>query len=201
MKTSANNFLFKTFILLATLGSSAIAHGLQNKLEDGFRNCSNIVQNEKRLACFDSLRSILEAGINVDEGAPNTEQHTSQAQLIETTKNKVQLSETQYKQKQIQSIESTSTGLAKNEMIEANSKPEKTQDSEQKTYGIITKVSMNSRKLRTITLSNGQVWRQQSSKFIDISEGDEVYVRKGLFGSFHLSTDKINRSIRVKRSK
>lgn len=63
----------------------------------------------------------------------------------------------------------------------------------------VTAVSKNSSGRLTITLENGQVWRQTDSKTLRVSVGDGVFVRSKSLGSFMLSKETSSRSIRVKR--
>jgi len=49
-------------------------------------------------------------------------------------------------------------------------------------------------------LDNGQVWEQIGSNRFDYSGGDRnVVIRRGLFGSFQLSPEGLNRSVGVRR--
>ncbi|MFI2810738.1 MULTISPECIES: hypothetical protein [Microbulbifer] len=48
-------------------------------------------------------------------------------------------------------------------------------------------------------LENGQVWRQNDSKFVSWEAGQQVEVDRGLFGSFFMRDADGGRSIRVKR--
>ncbi len=64
---------------------------------------------------------------------------------------------------------------------------------------VVTAISKNSSGRMTITLENGQIWRQNDSKTLRLSVGDAVFVRSKSFGSFVLSKESSSRSIRVKR--
>ncbi|WP_237058541.1 hypothetical protein [Microbulbifer sediminum] len=48
-------------------------------------------------------------------------------------------------------------------------------------------------------LENGQVWRQNDSKFVSWEAGQQVELDRGLFGSFFMRDADGGRSIRVKR--
>lgn len=63
----------------------------------------------------------------------------------------------------------------------------------------VTAVTKNSSGRLTITLENGQIWRQMDSKTLRVSVGDKVFVRAKSLGSFMLSKETSSRSIRVKR--
>ncbi len=51
----------------------------------------------------------------------------------------------------------------------------------------------------TLTLDNGQRWRQTESKRLRIKVGEPVIIRKGALGSFSLSRADSNSSTKVKR--
>ncbi|WP_372761456.1 hypothetical protein [Pseudoalteromonas sp.] len=51
-----------------------------------------------------------------------------------------------------------------------------------------------------ITLENGQQWRQIGSDNIQLAAGDNVIISRGMFNSFLLKKEGLNRSIRVKRT-
>ena len=56
-----------------------------------------------------------------------------------------------------------------------------------------------SRKL-SVTLDNGQIWRQLDSKPMRLKSGETVIVRKASLGSFLMEKESGSRSIRVKRA-
>ncbi|GAB3013731.1 hypothetical protein [Bowmanella dokdonensis] len=52
----------------------------------------------------------------------------------------------------------------------------------------------------TLTLSNGQIWKQDDSQNYYFPDG-QVYIERGLFGAFYLGTEESNRRMRVERLK
>ncbi|WP_308367018.1 MULTISPECIES: hypothetical protein [unclassified Microbulbifer] len=52
-----------------------------------------------------------------------------------------------------------------------------------------------------ITLTNGQVWRQNDSTRVNWKSGDMVIIERALFGSFFMKQADGGRSMRVKRVK
>ncbi|MCC2617203.1 hypothetical protein LJ739_13195 [Aestuariibacter halophilus] len=50
-----------------------------------------------------------------------------------------------------------------------------------------------------VTLSNGHVWKQVDSTRLKLDDGEEVYVERGMLGSFFLGKSTQNRRMRVKR--
>lgn len=71
---------------------------------------------------------------------------------------------------------------------------------EEESAETVTAVTKSSAGRLTITLENGQVWRQSDSKSFRISVGDAVVVRAKSLGSFMMSKEGSSRSIRVKRA-
>lgn len=63
---------------------------------------------------------------------------------------------------------------------------------------VVTDITNNGNKL-TITLENGQIWRQLDTKRFPLNVGDAVIIRSASFGSFKLAKESSSRSIRVKR--
>ncbi|MEL7185037.1 MAG: hypothetical protein AAFN50_01220 [Pseudomonadota bacterium] len=63
----------------------------------------------------------------------------------------------------------------------------------------VAAISKSATNKLTITLDNGQVWRQIDSTKLRLKVGDTVIIRAKSFGSFKLSKETGNRSIRVKR--
>ncbi len=64
----------------------------------------------------------------------------------------------------------------------------------------ISRIDKSSRGQRTLTLDNGQVWRQVgSSSQPRLKTGDKVIIERGALGSFVLKPADSNRSMRVKR--
>jgi len=53
----------------------------------------------------------------------------------------------------------------------------------------------------TVTLNNGQMWRQTEVSRIKIDVGDRIEIEEGVFGSFILTSEASNRTARVKRVK
>lgn len=65
---------------------------------------------------------------------------------------------------------------------------------------VVTEVRKSANEKLTVTLDNGQVWRQLDSKPMRLKSGETVIVRKASLGSFLLEKSSGSRSIRVKRA-
>ncbi len=64
----------------------------------------------------------------------------------------------------------------------------------------VTDVQKSAYKKLTVTLDNGQVWRQLDSQPMRLKNGETVIVREASLGSFLLEKQSGGRSIRVKRA-
>jgi hypothetical protein len=64
----------------------------------------------------------------------------------------------------------------------------------------ITNVRKSASDKLTVTLDNGQVWRQLDNKSLHLKSGDGVIIRKASLGSFLMEKRTGSRSIRVKRA-
>jgi len=65
---------------------------------------------------------------------------------------------------------------------------------------IVTDVRRSSNKKLTVTLDNGQVWRQLDNQPLPLKSGEAVIVRKASLGSYLMEKQSGSRSIRVKRA-
>lgn len=63
----------------------------------------------------------------------------------------------------------------------------------------VTKIQTNQVGYRTITLDNGQVWRQTDTDSFSAKKGDEIIITRGVFNSFKMKKANNNRTVQVKR--
>lgn len=64
----------------------------------------------------------------------------------------------------------------------------------------VTDVRKSAYKKLTVTLDNGQIWRQIDSQSIPLRSGETVVVREASLGSFLMEKKSSSRRIRVKRA-
>lgn len=64
----------------------------------------------------------------------------------------------------------------------------------------VTDVRQSATRKLTVTLDNGQVWRQLDSRPMRLSAGEAVIIRKASLGSFLMEKQSGGRSIRVRRA-
>jgi len=65
---------------------------------------------------------------------------------------------------------------------------------------IVTNVRKSANKKLTVTLDNGQVWRQLDSQRLPLKSGEAVIVRKASLSSYLMEKQSGSRGIRVKRA-
>lgn len=53
----------------------------------------------------------------------------------------------------------------------------------------------------TMSLENGQIWRQIDSSRLKVKVGDQVFIKRGILGSFRMGKPDTNKRMRVKRIK
>ena len=66
-------------------------------------------------------------------------------------------------------------------------------------YMTVSKVSYSPRKELIVEFDNGQIWRQNDSKFYEINVGERHFIKRGMLNSFTLGNDDNNRTIKVRR--
>jgi hypothetical protein len=64
---------------------------------------------------------------------------------------------------------------------------------------IVADIRESATKKLTVTLDNGQIWRQLDSQSLHLKSGEAVIIRKASLGSFFMEKKSGSRSIRVKR--
>jgi mannose-6-phosphate isomerase class I len=75
------------------------------------------------------------------------------------------------------------------------------EDEVDKIYSEVISVKKDALGAFVITLSNGQVWKQSSSKYYKIKKGQRIFIETGALNSFLLGNDDRNATTRVRRLK
>ncbi|WP_100658079.1 hypothetical protein [Alteromonas flava] len=179
--------LVLTAILLGANSATVLAQS--QTLQDAIQNCSSEANSLQRLVCYDRVaKSVREyKGGQLVLPSASVTPPAAQARV-------------------------TPPAAPARQVVDAPAAPvndaesqfglEHRQDTDamiQKLYAVITKISTDARRKRLITLDNGQRWRQQDSSTLKVSVGDTVYVERGVLGAFYLSTDDVNKRMKVKR--
>ncbi|AZG71971.1 hypothetical protein [Shewanella livingstonensis] len=75
------------------------------------------------------------------------------------------------------------------------------EDEVDKIYSEVVSIKKDALGAFIITLNNGQVWKQSSSKYYKIKKGQRIFIKTGALNSFLLGSDERNATTRVKRLK
>ena len=75
------------------------------------------------------------------------------------------------------------------------------EDRIEKLFASVTKVGKSNKNKVTVTLDNGQVWRQTHSDALRIKVNDRVYVERGVMGAFFMGKESAKKRMKVARVK
>jgi hypothetical protein len=152
----------------------------QNKL----KQCADIYNTEKRLACYDSLTQSLQSKKSpVPNILTNNEKYISPVPKTEELPVKVRS-----KQSDIE---------------EEFAKPQiKTPGYDVKNISLtISALKKNRSDEWIITFTNGQVWQQKDGLRLSLKVGLNIKISKGALGAYYLKKKESNKIIKVKRLK
>lgn len=145
----------------------------------------------ERLACFDAAASLLEgASVGADSAPVEAPRPPVIGARAETAPPRaVPMTEAA---PDPSSRPSSDFGLAKRD------------DRKEPLIVAIQSVELNGRGKATVTLSDGQVWRQLNSDSVTISRGrakraESATIKRGALGSYRMTIEPSGRTIRVKR--
>lgn len=65
----------------------------------------------------------------------------------------------------------------------------------------VVKIEKDARKKLILHLANGQQWQQLEVEYFYVKPGDTAIIRRAALGSFLLGTDRVSKTIRVRRVK
>ncbi|WP_417361614.1 hypothetical protein [Gallaecimonas pentaromativorans] len=137
----------------------ALAFGANASIQDKLAQCTQLSDNELRLACFDALAKQVKA--NPDMAV--TEQAVGRSTVIAKTQDPV-----------------ASFGIE--EKVQ-------NQDALQSINAIVTQVNKGPYGKLVVVLDNGQIWKQTDSSYSGIKADDKVELKKGVFGAVYLSKE------------
>ncbi|MEZ8184679.1 hypothetical protein ACED29_02520 [Shewanella sp. 5S214] len=142
--------------------------------------CAAKTDKTARLTCYDTL-------------AANVETLTHPTAIVATTKSTaievLQPTPTPVTQTQVETV--NTFGLSKKALEKQINK----------IYSEVLAVKKGPYGKLTITLSNGQVWKQNSPERYRIKKGQHIFIETGALNSFLLGSDDRNATTRVKRLK
>lgn len=152
------------------------------------QQCRQVQQDSQRLACFDQIQlQALSAPVSLPPPAsmpvaavPKAPENSALPQAVPPVTPAAATSDAEFGAEKLKKAE-----------------PEQAEE----ISSTITAVETNTLKKLTITLENGQQWSQIGSEYIRIKAGDTATIRRAALGTFLLGTDKVTKTIRVRRVK
>lgn len=167
------NRLFLTVSLVLT---ASVFPATAGDLLQELKQCKEITNSNKRLACFDA--------ITVAKETPQTAPKVTQVRAEEPKV--IAKSPAPVKERVLTKEEFGLKNIIKEpEFIKLTVKKVKKDP-----YGEIT-----------VYLEEGQVWKQTDGRALRLKQGDKIVIKKGSFNSFNLMKAEGSRTMRVKRIK
>ncbi|NVK58056.1 MAG: hypothetical protein HWE26_20865 [Alteromonadaceae bacterium] len=200
-----NNFALITLLS----GGLLLAPAVQSEtLQEGVAACKLIKADRERLACFDALT------ISTTQPGPSRSQ-TPDSQSASISKAKAKLNvpaehaetSTELKKEQPLAVARANEAVTERKGSQADPAnefglaPKSPVEEIQRITSTVTNVKSGPLGRRSVYLKNGSVWKQTDSSRMRLKNGQDVYVERGLLGSFYMSYDGVNSRIKVKRIK
>lgn len=149
----------------------------QSNLAGKLENC-RLEQNAlKRLVCYDEIE------LNINKGPASP----AAAAAVAATANNSAKAEAKIERP----TASSNFGIEHRQAI--------TEASDEQT-AVVAGIRLSPRREMIIELDNGQIWRQNGSEAFDLKAGEQISIKRGMFGAFYLSKAGLNRTIKVTRS-
>lgn len=168
-----------TILLITLLANSSV---MAASLSDAMNSCKVESNSLKRLVCYDKLAKRLNQFTDENIAEVRIHQPVSRSSSDTVVYNTPTPDHRSPEDK---------FGLKAAELIQA---PEKIGST-------IVKVKANPFGHLTVTLANGQVWRQAETKEMRLKKGDQVFIKEGALGSYFLGKTGTHQSSRFKRIK
>lgn len=181
------------------LSAPAIAQSVSQQSVEATIACMSISDNDERLACLDAAAAQLSGELDASEAA-----------VVESKEQEMRDFGLAAKPAPAEPAQTPVVALQTEDEFGAESVESKRREKEnrqlKKIDATITDVAVNRRGKVTLTLDNGQVWRQLSadSTKLFLSGRNKTYtatIKRGLIGSYMLRINEKNKSIRVQRVK
>jgi hypothetical protein len=146
--------------------------------EEALTECRQIEEITERVACYDK---IVDSHVSMDSSDSVETSATPESAVPNAVPDAQSLFGTD--DAEAKRIVETTLAIEQIDQIEA----------------IVTGVQKSASKKLTVTLDNGQIWRQLDNQPMRIKSGETVIVRKASLGSFLMEKQSGGRNIRVKR--
>lgn len=179
-------------VLVSILGVFSAGVSAQQSIEDAITQCSSEKNSLQRLVCFDRVAKNVRQYTGVDQPLPTVSRQPVNVPRATSPTAAPRVSAPSQATQPSQPAMTAEQEFG----IEHKRDTDKMID---KLYAVVTKLTVNQRRKRILTLDNGQTWQQQDSSTLKVSVGDTIYVERGVLGAFYLSNDDVNKRMKVKR--
>ncbi len=146
--------------------------------EETLTQCRQIDEITERVACYDKIVDSHVPVDSSDSAEISTPPESAESNTVPDSQSLFGKNDAEAKR-----IVETSMAIKPIDQIEAK----------------VTDVRKSANKKLTVTLDNGQTWRQLDNRPMPLKSGETVIVRKASLGSFLMEKQSGSRSIRVKR--
>ena len=181
----------KKFSLI--LVSLALVSGVSQAqtVSDALRSCGQVQNSLKRLVCYDDIVKNMNAYGGLEDLMAVPAPLPAQAGGVSVPSRPVANTPVQSSQRPASSADTFGLEHKKTE----------DEDRVEKLYANVVSVSKNRKGKMTVTLDNGQVWKQTHSEELRMRANDRVYVERGLLGAFFMGKDSAKKRMKVTRVK
>ncbi|QDP02721.1 hypothetical protein [Thalassotalea sp. PS06] len=179
---------------LAVLPASALA---ADEIDPLLWGCSEIKDNDKRLACFDAYvrQKTQQQSKSVKQPGPL---------VLNSNGDQAQQTNAVVPKKPVEPQQPEVTAAPNPEVQQQFGLEHKKTEEEKQVSEIlssITKASKQAHNKWVFTLANGQKWRTVEATSTSYKSGQDVVISRGMFNSFSLKKTDSNRTVKVKRVK
>lgn len=181
-------------VILSLLFVASYGHG--ESISEALKTCGQTQNSLKRLVCYDAIVNDMDKYSGLDDlmsiPAPLSQSGANSHIPTSPAANASEVSP-QSQGSAAETDEKTDDfGLEHKRLYE---------DTEDKIYVTVSSVKKDSLGKRTITLTNGHMWRQIAADRFSVKANQVVYIERGVLNSYMMGSDSFNKKTRVKRVK
>jgi hypothetical protein len=209
-----------TFTLLACTSSFA-SNASEKSTVQSILKCDAISQSNERLTCFNQIASQIKQNIDnptkvtavptidlVKESSADATTVLSQATKPEVAKQTAPVPDITSKikvadNKQPEYVEQAKATVVKNpEQLEKAFGVEHkvvNKNSIEKIFSVVSKVTDDRLRGKSILLENGQLWKQQDNLSFNVRKEDKIYIERGILDGFFMGKEGIKSRVKVAR--
>jgi hypothetical protein len=179
---------------------------------DELKICASIEDSKSRLACFDAVGRVSEPEVEDDPEQvvdPETPESMATPAMPEDVTEDFGLDSVTAREREAIERESRAAAALAEDERKALEKAEKAaekerekREKEQVVLATITRVERHHDRRFSVTLDNGQIWRETQGSRVGIPrQGAAVELKRGRFGGYRMTIDGIPQAAWVKRTR